>query len=268
MKTRQFQSVGSRRPIPIRAISVLVMIGLIRATGQVATFTDRSTFSTFLTSSRTIDFESLPPYDGIGTGQSPITVSSGTFPFGTILTVTNYEQRLFVAGNNSPIPGTGQYLWNFDSSYPIGIFFPGGGNAFAADLSGGIVQNNPFNATLTFTLAGGQTYTHNFTSQMGEWTFRGFIFAQAIDSVVYDDGGPFLPGAHEEKIDNVTYGFGAVVPEPDLVTFGFGLAAASLLIRKRLVRSPLGMVRDQADIFDSRRALVRGNHCSVNKRPV
>jgi hypothetical protein len=85
-------------------------------------------------------------------------------------------------------------------------------NAFGADFAGGInPQNNPFNATLTIGLAGGQTYIDHFTGQVGSWTFRGYAFSQAITSVVYDDGGPSLPGAHEEMLDNVTFG---VVPEP------------------------------------------------------
>ena len=86
-------------------------------------------------------------------------------------------------------------------------------NAFGADFSGGIIpQNNPFNATITVNLVGGQTYTHNFTGQLGSWTFVGLVFPQAISSLVYNDGGPFFPGAHEEMLDNVT--FGVAVPEP------------------------------------------------------
>ena len=97
------------------------------------------------------------------------------------------------------------------------VFLPNGRNAFGADFSGGIVQNNPFNATITINLADGQTYTHHFTGQLGSWTFWGFAFPQAITSLVYDDGGPFLPGAHEEMLDNVT--FGVAVPEPTALLF-------------------------------------------------
>jgi hypothetical protein len=204
-----------------------LLAGTTSSHSQGTLFTDRSTFTAALQSSTTIDFESLPPYDGIGTGQSPITVSLQTPPFTPILTITNFEQRLFVAGAGgfNPAPGTGQYIWNFDSSYPIGIFFPSGRNAFGADFSGGL-QGNPYNATLTFTLLGGQTYTHNFIGQDGQWTFRGFVFTEAISSVIYDDGGPSLPGMHEEMIDNVTYGI--AVPEPQVLTLLLGAMITQL----------------------------------------
>lgn len=210
-------------------IGAIVMMGAVSGLAQGTIYTDRSLFSAALQSSRTIDFESLPPYDGIGVGQSPITVSLQTPPYTTLLTVTNSSQRLFVVGPGAyyPVPGDGQYVWNFDSGTPIGIFFPGGRNAFGADFSGGIVQNNPFNATLTFTLLSGQTYTHNFIGQMGQWTFRGFVFPEAITSVVYSDGGPSLPGAHEEMLDNVTYGV-AAVPEPGICAL---LIAGGIVIR-------------------------------------
>jgi hypothetical protein len=208
-------------------VSATLLVGIAQSHSQGAVYTDRSIFNAVLQSSTTVDFEGLPPYDGFGTGESPITVLRPTFPFTPILTVTNFEHRLFVAGTGllNPAPGTGQYIWNFDSSYPIGIFFPGGRNAFGADFSGGIVQNNPFNATLTFTLLDGQTYTHHFTGQMGTWTFRGFAFPQSIASVIYDDGGPFLPGAHEEMIDNVTYG--VAVPESQVLS----LMCVAVLVR-------------------------------------
>ncbi|HEX5219308.1 MAG TPA: hypothetical protein VFZ59_07045 [Verrucomicrobiae bacterium] len=205
-----------------------LLLSTIEARGQGVLYTDRSIFNTVLQSSTTVDFEGLPPYDGMGIGESPITVLNPVFPFNPILTVTNFEHRLFVAGGSSPMnpaPGTGQYIWNFDSSYPMGIFFPAGRNAFGADFSGGIALSGPFNATLTFTLLSGQTYTHNFTGQIGSWTFRGFVFSESITSVVYNDGGPFLPGGHEEMIDNVTYG--VAVPEPQV----FSLLVAGLLVR-------------------------------------
>jgi hypothetical protein len=211
-------------------ISIVSLLGMASGYSQGTLYTDRSLFNAALQSSTTIDFESLPPYDGLGTGESPITVSLLTPPFTSLLTITNFEHRLFVAGSGgfNPTPGTGQYIWNFDSSYPIGIFFPGGRNAFGADFSGGI-QGNSYSATLTFTLLGGQTYTHNFTGQDGQWTFRGFAFTQTITSVIYDDGGQFLPGTHEEMIDNVTYG--VAVPEPQVL--GLGLAALLGLLRGR-----------------------------------
>ena len=98
-------------------------------------------------------------------------------------------------------------------------------NAFGADFSGGITpQNNPFNATITVNLAGGQTYTHNFAGPQGSWLFRGFVFSSPINSVIYDDGGPDLIGFHEETLDNVTFG-AATVPE----AHSFAIALVGLL---------------------------------------
>jgi len=190
------------------------LLGIVHSPAQGTVFTDRSTYSAALQSSTTINFAGMPdPPPGIG--RSPITVSGVTF--------TNAESRLFT--------GSG-YLWNFDSSYPIGVFLPGGINAFGADFSGGInPQNNPFNATITMSLVGGQTFTHNFTGAVGSWNFVGFIFLQAIQSLVYNDGGPFLPGAHEEMMDNVTFGF--AVPEPTVLALVVGGGLMGLLARRR-----------------------------------
>lgn len=227
----QFQPIRKRSLLVTLAIGTLLWVGIIAGYSQGTLYTDRSIFNTTLQSSTTVDFESLPPYDGIGTGDAEITISLQTPPFTRIITVTSAGSRLFVTGPTStPIPGTGQYVWNFDSGTPIGIFFPSGKNAFAADFSGGI-QNNPYNATLTFLLLDGQTYTHNFTGQMGVWTFRGFVFSQAIAGVIYDDGGPVSPGFHEEMIDNVTYG--VAVPEPQTFSFAFGSLIAFLAVCRR-----------------------------------
>jgi hypothetical protein len=228
----QFQTIRSRSPIITLASSTLLWVGIMAGYSQGTLYTDRSIFNAALQSSTTIDFENLPAYDGVGIGQSPVTVSLQTPPFTTLLTITNFSQRLFVVGPGAYYPtlGDGQYVWNFDSGTPIGIFFPGGKNAFAADFSGGI-QNNPFNATLTFTLLGGQTYTHNFTGQDGQWTFRGFVFSQTITSVIYDDGGQDSPGFHEEMIDNVTYG--VAVPEPQILTLALGGIFAAPTTRRR-----------------------------------
>jgi len=183
-----------------------------RCYAQGTLYTDRSFFNAALQSSSTITFTGLPDPPP-GNGRSPITISGVTF--------TNNEARLFT--------GSG-YLWNFDSSYPVGVFLPNGINAFGADFSGGIVQNNPFNATLTFTLFDGQTFTHNFTGQLDSWTFLGFAFSQPIRNLVYSDGGPFLPGAHEEKLDNVT--FGVAVPEPQTALLAvFGILASFAVLR-------------------------------------
>jgi len=181
-------------------------------------YADRSIFNAALQSSTTISFAGLPdPPPGIG--RSPITISGVTF--------TNKEARLFTG------PG---YLWNFDSSYPVGVFLPDGNNAFAADFSGGInPQNNPFDGTLTFTLLDGEIFTHNFTGQVGAWSFLGFIFSQPIRNLVYSDGGPFLPGAHEEMLDNVTVG--VAVPEPQtslLAVFGILTSFGVLRLRRQI----------------------------------
>ena len=192
-------------------------------------YTDRSAFIAALQSSTTVGFESLTPSTQFSLGTSPITDSG--------VTITSGDNRLFVCNASTgvyPIPGDGQYIWNFDSSYPVGVVGPNGMNAFGADFSGGIVpQNNPFNGTLTFNLVGGQIYTYNFTGQVGSWAFRGFVFPNPISSLVYNDGGPSLPGAHEEMLDNVTFGF--AVPEPQTSVLALaGLAfAGALRSRKR-----------------------------------
>jgi len=194
-------------------LSVWTFLAQAHCGAQGTTYTDRSTFNAALESSTTITFTGLPD-PPLGTGRSPITVSGVTF--------TNNEARLFT--------GSG-YLWNFDSSYPVGAFLPDGINAFAADFSGGITpQNNPFNGTLTFTLLDGQVFTHNFTGQVGSWTFLGFTFSEPIRNLVYSDGGPFLPGGHEEMFDNVT--FGVAVPEPQTsLLVVLGIFASFMVVR-------------------------------------
>ena len=208
--TNLTESLAQRGRLLFVLLSVWMFLAQSRCNAQGTIYTDRSLYSAALQSSTTITFTNMPdPPPGIG--RSPITVSGVTF--------TNNEARLFT--------GSG-YLWNFDSSYPVGVFLPNGINAFGADLSGGITpQNNPFNGTLTFTLLDGQVFTHNFAGQVGSWTFLGFTFSQPIRNLVYSDGGPFLPGAHEEMFDNVTFG---VVPEPQISLLGlFGLAIFRLV---------------------------------------
>src|SRR5262245_13121934 len=122
MKTQTSSSTRVNLQAIIAVIALLSWSGA-KSYSQGIPFADRTSFNAALQSSRTIDFESLPPYDGFGSGQSPIVVSHPVLPI-TYLTVTNFEHRLFVAGGSSPMnptPGTGQYIWNFDSSYPIGI---------------------------------------------------------------------------------------------------------------------------------------------------
>jgi hypothetical protein len=117
----------------------------------------------------------------------------------------------------------------------VGILLPDGMNAFGADFSGGIVQNNPFNATITINLADGQTDKYQFTGQLGSWTFVGFAFSQPITSLIYDDGGPALPGAHEEMLDNVS--FGTAIPEPNTSLIAvFGLVGLFGVLRLKTKR--------------------------------
>jgi hypothetical protein len=129
--------LSSRGQLFFLLLGAWTLLAQNRGCAQGTFYTDRSTFNAALQSSTTITFAGLPdPPPGIG--RSPITISGATF--------TNEEARLFT--------GSG-YLWNFDSSYPVGVFLPNERNAFGADFSGGIVQNNPFSGTLTFTA--GQT---------------------------------------------------------------------------------------------------------------
>jgi len=211
-------------------VVVLLLCNEVRTWSQGTIYTDRSVFNSALQSSTTITFETLNQATNGPIGLSPITVGPGPIP---VLSVTNLEHRLFICsptGTWHPIAGDGQYIWNFDSSYPIGVFWSGTRNAFGADFSGGIVQNNPFNASITVNLADGSTFTHNFTGNLGSWTFRGFVFPQTISSIIYSDGGPFLPGAHEEMIDNVT--LGNAVPEPKVIVIS--LCAALAFFRRRV----------------------------------
>ena len=95
------------------------------------------------------------------------------------------------------------------------------------------MQNNPFNATISVNLADGQSSQYHFTGQLGSWTFVGFVFSQPITSLVYNDGGPSLPGAHEEMLDNVS--FGTAVPEPRTsLLLVFVLITVSGALRRRL----------------------------------
>src|SRR2546423_7031437 len=121
---------------------------------QAATYASRSSFNAALGSSTTITFENVTPTPP-GPGLSPIIVSGVSF--------TNLEHQLFIANRDVAIQGTGQFLYNFDSSYPVGVFLPGGKTAFASDFSGGIGPDPSFNATLTVNLLGGQAFSYNFS---------------------------------------------------------------------------------------------------------
>jgi hypothetical protein len=154
-----------------------------------------------------ITFEELPASDWLSVGTSPVITQGVTF--------TNFEHRLFITAPSIiyPMPGAGQYLWNYDSSYPVGIYLPPGTTAFGADFNGGFQSQQTFNATLTAVLEGGQSYIYNFSGPGDSWTFFGLTFPEPIVSIIYDDGGQFEPfGTHEEKLDNVS--FGATIPEP------------------------------------------------------
>lgn len=204
--------------------TLVLQIGMIDCSAQGTVYTDRSLFNAALQSSFTATFETLSPSSSSSIGISPV------FDFG--ISITNSEHRLFVCKSPPglylyPIPGDGQYIWNFDSSYPVGIFLPNGMNAFGADFSGGINPGS-FNATLTVNLVGGQSFSYNFTGQQGSWTFFGVGFSQPISSLVYHDGGILFPGNHEEMLDNVTFG---VVPEPQALTIALCTFTIWLLSR-------------------------------------
>jgi hypothetical protein len=216
--TNVIASLFSRGRLFFLLLGVWTLLAHSHCCAQGTLYTDRSIFNATLQSSTTITFTGLPdPPPGLG--RPSVTVSGVTF--------TNFEGQLFT--------GTG-VLANFDSSYPVGVFLPGGRNAFSADFSGGIdPANNPFNATITVNLVGGQTFTHNFTGQFGSWTFVGMVFPQAISSLIYNDGAQSNPfGNHEEMLDNVT--FGVAVPEPQtslLVVFGILTSFGVLRLRTR-----------------------------------
>jgi hypothetical protein len=187
--------------------------------GQGTTFNTRSAFNAAISGGTTITFESLTPSNPNSLGVSPIITQGTTF--------SNAEARLFIASpTNSggsilyPTPGTGKYLWNFDSGYPPGIFLPANKTAFAADFSGGLEPNPSYNATLTVNLLDGRSYNFNFSGPQNAFTFFGVAFNAPINNLVYNDGG----STHEEMLDNVT--FGSTVPEPAPIA----LFASSLLV--------------------------------------
>ena len=201
-------------------LGVWMATDLSRCLAQGTIYTSRSGFDTALASGTTITFDGVIPNDPSMIGVPSVTVSGVTF--------TSADSRLFVSWQSlNPM------LYNFDSSFPVGIFLPDGKNAFGADFSGGIVQNNPFNATISINLADGQSSQYHFTGQLGSWTFVGFVFSQPIASLVYDDGGISLPGTHEEMLDNVS--FGTAVPEPKAsLLLLFALIATFVARRFRL----------------------------------
>lgn len=206
-------------------LRILSVAGLLAATAQTAVcqgtiYTSRSAFEATLSSSTTITFEDVPPPSG-PQGASSVTTSGVTFSTEAFLFIGLY-----------PIPGDGKYLWHFDGGYPVTSLLPIGVTAFGADLSGGFEPNPSFNATVTVNLAGGPSYVYNFSGPRGSWTFFGVTFAQPIASVVCDDGGPNLPGLHEEMLDNVTFGS---IPEPSVLGL-FALGGA--LLGSRLRRKP------------------------------
>jgi len=222
MNTRFFaKSVGAPWIQRVSAIILLLAVWIpadpVCCQAQGTIYTSRSGFDAALTSSTTITFDGVVPFDPSGFGVSSVSASGVTF--------TSPGARLFVSSASAnPV------LYNFDSSYPVGIVLPNGMNAFGADFSGGIVQNNPFNATITINLADGETDKYQFVGQLGSWTFVGFTFSQPITSLIYDDGGPVLPGAHEEMLDNVS--FGTAIPEPHASILAvFGLVSSFGILR-------------------------------------
>jgi hypothetical protein len=181
---------------------------------QGTIYISRSAFEAALTSSTTITFEELPYTLPGGAGEYSVTASGVIF--------SNPGPRLYITSTNNggvyPIPGTGQYLWNFDGGYPVDILLPGGVTGFGADFSGGIEPDPLFIGTLTVNLAGGSSYAYNFTAPRGSFTFFGVTFAEPIANLVYRDAGPpdgMGGGFHEEMLDNVT--FGTAIPEPSVL---------------------------------------------------
>lgn len=194
----------------IPTINEATLIGVLVIATQTAfcqgtIYTSRSIFEAALISSTAITFEELPVTYPLGTGEFSVTTSGVTF--------TSPGARLFVTGPGGlyPIPGDGNYLWHFDGGFPVTVQLPAGVTALGADFSGGIEPQSSFNATLTVNLVGGGSYAHTFSGLRGSWTFFGVTYPEEILSVIFDDGGTFMPGTHEEMFDNVTFGF---VPEP------------------------------------------------------
>lgn len=190
-------------------LAVYLPVSRSDCVAQGNSYTSRSDFNAALSSSSIITFEELAPSDFSSVGTSPVSTHGVTF--------TNAENRLFITSPNLiyPTAGTGQYLWNFDSSYPVGIFLPSGTTAFGADFSGGIQSQQTFNATLTAVLEGGQSYSYNFSGVGNSWTFFGITVPEPIVSIIYSDGGGSQPfGTHEEMLDNVSFGTVTTIPEP------------------------------------------------------
>ena len=232
--TETIPGVTPRVPLVLLLLGICALLDQKECQAQGTVYTSRSAFTASINGSTTITFETLSPSSPSSIGTSPITDSGVAF--------TNAESRLFITSPATgiyPVPGTGQYLWNFDSSYPVGIFLPGGVTAFGADFSGGILPQTSFQATLTATLANGQSYSYGFSGPLGSFTFFGVSFSDPISSLIYSDGGQFSPGTHEEMLDNVT--FGTAVPEPNISLLAlFGLIASFGILRlKNFVAHPL-----------------------------
>lgn len=199
---------------------VLALIGglVMRQVGgqaQVTVYTDRSLFSAALDSSTTIDFAGIPdpPRSPIRT---PLTLSGVTF--------SNYLGL-----------STGQgYLRDLGFARqpdPIRIVLSNGVNAFGADFSGAVLEP-PFEGYLTFTLEDGQAFHHLFECDSNSWTFFGFVFAQPIESVLFDGGGGILfRSPYVRMLDNVI--FGVAVPEPQLLSLVCLGVVASIGLRRR-----------------------------------
>jgi hypothetical protein len=212
-------SCVSGRCLFLLVLAVCLPVSRSDCVAQGNSYTSRSDFNAALTSSSIITFEELPPSGFSSVGTSPVSTHGVTF--------SNVEHRLFITSPNIiyPMAGAGQYLWNFDSSYPVAIFLPSGTTAFGADFSGGIQPEQTFNATLTAVLEGGQSYSYNFSGLRDSWTFFGITVPEPIVSIIYSDGGRFEPfGTHEEMLDNVSFGTVTTIPEPStsfIVLLGF-----------------------------------------------
>lgn len=181
-------------------LSAAIVSGL----GQGVLYTSRSAFEAALLSSTTATFEDLlssrldwPFVQTAST--SGLTISAA------YLTVADPD------GDLHPIPGSGKYLWNWDGTTPVFIDLPPGVTAFGADFACGRWWVPSFAGTLTVNLASGRSQVFDFNGATETWLFGGVTFPEPIVQVIFHDGGSFLPGLHEEMLDNVTYG--VAIPE-------------------------------------------------------
>lgn len=146
----------------------------------------------------------------------------GAAPSGTMVSVSDVTftgRDLTLHGINA-----GTALYNFDSSFPMGILFAHGARAFGADYSS---QLSPYYSSFTamLSLDTGEVLTFTASTDPNS-TFFGFISPTPIQNLTFSDGGLFpSPNiGHQELIGNV---YVVTIPEP--ATLGlFSLGALVL----------------------------------------